>query len=166
MRSTSIRLTSKLKMEAIEFLINVEMSRKLQENTVCSQAKFENGVKIIQKSMRKLSNSLKSWRCTVGVPRKNLIWKSHSMIGFRKLDWLKNIWYSFPIEIVKNSFTGCGYAFEDRINEEWKPNLSLVSNLIFDYRKWLLAQEAHDVALFLRLYIGLRFYMSRTNFLF
>ncbi len=31
------------------------------------------------------------------------------------LRWLKNIWDSFPTEIV-NSFTGCGYGYEDGIN--------------------------------------------------
>ena len=30
--------------------------------------------------------------------------------------WLKEIWYEFPIEIVKNSFTGSGNSFEDTVD--------------------------------------------------
>ena len=30
--------------------------------------------------------------------------------------WLKKIWEEFPVEIVKNSFTGSGYYFEDGID--------------------------------------------------
>ncbi len=32
------------------------------------------------------------------------------------LIWLKEIWDEFPVEIVKNSFTGSGYYFEDGID--------------------------------------------------
>ena len=32
------------------------------------------------------------------------------------LIWLKRIWDEFPVEIVKNSFTGSGYLFEDGID--------------------------------------------------
>ncbi len=26
--------------------------------------------------------------------------------------WLKQLWDEFPVQIVQNSFKGCGYAFE------------------------------------------------------
>ena len=29
------------------------------------------------------------------------------------LNWLKEIWDMFPVEIVKDSFTGSGYDFEE-----------------------------------------------------
>ena len=29
---------------------------------------------------------------------------------------MKTIWDEFPINIVQNSFTGCGYVFEDGID--------------------------------------------------
>ena len=31
------------------------------------------------------------------------------------LNWLKQIWIEFPIEIVQNSFKGCKYVFEDEL---------------------------------------------------
>ena len=34
------------------------------------------------------------------------------------LEWLKNIWKRFSVEIVRNSFTGYGYFFEEGINCE------------------------------------------------
>ena len=30
--------------------------------------------------------------------------------------WLKEIWDQFRVEIVKNSFTGSGYFFEDTVD--------------------------------------------------
>ena len=30
--------------------------------------------------------------------------------------WLKEIWEQFPLEVVKNSFTGSGYFFEDTVH--------------------------------------------------
>ena len=32
------------------------------------------------------------------------------------LIWLKTIWEEFPIEIVKNSFLGSGYFYEDGVD--------------------------------------------------
>ena len=32
------------------------------------------------------------------------------------LNWLKEIWDMFPVEIIKNSFTGSGYYLEDGID--------------------------------------------------
>ena len=32
------------------------------------------------------------------------------------LEWLKKIWHEFPVEIVQNSFKGCGYVFEDDVD--------------------------------------------------
>ena len=32
------------------------------------------------------------------------------------LQWLEVIWEEFPIEIVKNSFTGSGYVYEDGVD--------------------------------------------------
>ena len=30
--------------------------------------------------------------------------------------WLKQIWDEFPVQIVKNSFTGSGYFYEDTVD--------------------------------------------------
>ena len=48
------------------------------------------------------------------------------------LNWLKEIWDTILVEIVKNSFTGSGYYFEDEKTEvqKWNLSLTMMSNLI------------------------------------
>ena len=70
----------------------------------------------INKSLKdRLRKKASDWRRMKnrGLPRGE---KVPAPTRYDVLQWLKTIWDAFPVQIVKNSFKGCGYIFEEGID--------------------------------------------------
>ncbi len=70
----------------------------------------------INKSLEdRLKHAASVWRCH----RHTELTPGEKLKGPKRLDiftWMKTMWDEFPINTVQNTFTGCGYVFENGID--------------------------------------------------